>query len=159
LLDFSRLGRKDIVKTEVNMNELTNAAVMELKQLSPNHAKIKIGHLPVLQADYSLMYQVMFNLVSNGIKYSSKKEKPIITINAVQIKDKLTFVIKDNGAGFDMQYANKLFGVFQRLHSEEEFEGNGVGLSIVKRIINKFGGEVWGEGKVDEGATFYFTLN
>lgn len=141
------------------MNELTAAVVEELNKLFPNHASIQISPLPLIEGDYTLLYQVMFNLIGNAIKYSSKKEKPEITVCTEQKEGKTIFVIKDNGAGFDMRFADKLFGVFQRLHSEQEFEGNGVGLAIVQRIITKHGGKVWGEGKENEGASFYFTLN
>jgi light-regulated signal transduction histidine kinase (bacteriophytochrome) len=131
----------------------------ELNNLLPNHAEITIGPLPEAEGDYNLIYQVMFNLIGNSIKYSSKKEKPVISIYSEQKDGKNLYIIKDNGAGFDMRFAEKLFGVFQRLHSEQEFEGNGVGLAIVQRIIHKHGGIIWGEGKENEGASFYFTLN
>ncbi|OIR04975.1 phytochrome-like protein cph1 [mine drainage metagenome] len=159
LLAFSRLGRKELKRVDVNMNDLTKAVIEELNQTFPNQAKIEISDLPVVQGDYSLLYQAMLNLVSNAIKYSSKKDKPVIKIFTEQKDGKTIFTIKDNGAGFDMRFAEKLFGVFQRLHSEEEFEGSGIGLAIVHRIIAKHGGEVWGEGKVNEGATFHFKLN
>jgi PAS domain S-box-containing protein len=159
LLAFSRLGRQEIKMVQVNMNELATTAIEELNQISPNHAAIQLSPLPEVEGDYTLLYQVMMNLIGNAIKYSSKKEKPVIEIYAEQKEGKTIFTIKDNGAGFDMRFADKLFGVFQRLHSEQEFEGNGVGLAIVQRIINKHGGKIWGEGKENEGASFYFTLN
>ena len=159
LLAFSRLGRKEIKKVQVNMNELASTAIEELNRLMPNHAAIQLSPLPDVEGDYTLLYQVMINLIGNAIKYSSKKEKPVIAIYTEQKEGKTIFTIKDNGAGFDMRFAEKLFGVFQRLHSEQEFEGNGVGLAIVQRIINKHGGKIWGEGKENEGASFYFTLN
>ena len=159
LLAFSRLGRQEIKKVQVNMNDLASTALEELNRLFPNHAAIQLSPLPDVEGDYTLLYQVMLNLVGNAIKYSSKKEKPVIAIYAEQKEGKTIFTIKDNGAGFDMRFAEKLFGVFQRLHSEQEFEGNGVGLAIVQRIINKHGGKIWGEGKENEGASFYFTLN
>ena len=159
LLAFSRLGRKEIKKVQVNMNELASTAIEELNRLMPNHAAIQLSPLPDVEGDYTLLYQVMINLIGNAIKYSSKKEKPVIAIYTEQKEGKTIFTVKDNGAGFDMRFAEKLFGVFQRLHSEQEFEGNGVGLAIVQRIINKHGGKIWGEGKENEGASFYFTLN
>lgn len=119
---------------------------------------IKVNELPVSCADQSLIYQVWVNLLSNAIKYSEKKENPEIEVGAVDSEDVTTFYVKDNGAGFDMKYIDKLFGVFQRLHSANEFEGTGIGLAIVQRIILKHGGKIWAEGKVNEGATFYFTL-
>ncbi len=159
LLSFSKLGRKEIERTAIDMNELVESVVADSKRITENHATITISPMPSVKADYTLLHQVIFNLVSNAIKYSSKKENPLIEIFAKQQKDKTVFVVKDNGAGFDMRFADKLFGVFQRLHSEKEFEGNGVGLAIVQRIIAKHGGRIWGEGKQNEGATFYFTLN
>ncbi len=159
LLAFSKLGRKEIAKTDVNMNELTEAVLREVSVAFPHHAKIAVGTLPVVATDYTLMYQVMFNLVSNALKYSGKKTAPVIEISAAEKNGKTCFVVKDNGAGFDMRFADKLFGVFQRLHAESDFEGNGVGLAIVHRIVTKFGGEIWAEGKVHEGAVFYFTIN
>ncbi len=159
LLAFSRLGKKELDKTQVNMNELAEAVVNDINRTVKHKATIKLGRLPDVLGDYSLLYHVLHNLLSNAIKYSSKKEQPVIELFAEEKKGKTVFAVKDNGAGFDMRFSDKLFGVFQRLHSEEEFEGNGVGLAIVQRIINKHGGEVSGEGKQNEGATFYFTVN
>ena len=159
LLAFSKLGRKEPERQSVNMNQLLNKVLADLGEHYSINATIKIGILPNVQADNVMMYQVLYNLLSNAVKYSSKKENPIIEVFTEQKNDKTVFVIKDNGVGFDMEYADKLFGVFQRLHSEKQFEGNGVGLAIVHRIITKFGGRVWGEAKEDKGATFYFTLN
>jgi PAS domain S-box-containing protein len=159
LLAFSRLGRKELLKSPVNMHELTKLVVKDLNIALPNHATIQVGKLPEVMGDYNLLYQAMYHLVSNAIKYAGKKQNPLIEITATQKEGKDIISIKDNGAGFDMRFSKKLFGVFQRLHSESEFEGNGIGLALVHRIITKHGGTVWGEGKVNEGATFYFTLN
>jgi len=120
---------------------------------------VKISKLHDAKADGSLMRQVFINLLSNAIKYSSKNDKPMIEVTPEDKGDKIVYCVKDNGAGFDMRFSDKLFGVFQRLHAEDEFEGNGVGLAIVQRIISKHGGEVCGEGKENEGAVFYFTVN
>ena len=109
-------------------------------------------------ADYSLIKQVMINLLSNAIKFSSKQSKPKIEISSSINEKEIIFSIKDNGVGFDMKYVKKLFGVFQRLHSTDEFEGTGVGLATVHRIITKHGGSVWAESFLNEGATFYFSL-
>jgi light-regulated signal transduction histidine kinase (bacteriophytochrome) len=105
-----------------------------------------------------MITHVIYNLVENAVKYSSKTEQPRIEISSSQMDSEVVYHIKDNGIGFDQQYADRLFNVFQRLHTEEEFAGTGVGLAIVKRIIQRMGGRVWAEGKVNEGATFYFSL-
>ena len=159
LLAFSRLGRKELNINNVNTLDLVEAVIRELNTLFPNQANIIIGKLHSITADYGLLNQVFFNLISNAIKYSSKQEKPVVEIGSKEEKNKIIFFVKDNGAGFDMKYSNKLFGVFQRLHSQEEFEGTGVGLAIVHRIISKHKGKVWAEGKVNKGATFYFSIN
>lgn len=158
LLAFSRLGRKEIQKKTLNLNELTNSVIEEINKNTPHHAAIKVYNLHDVEADYSLLYQVIFNLLSNAIKYSAKKEHPLIEVSSRIQDGHIVVSIKDNGSGFDMKYKNKLFGVFQRLHSQEEFEGTGVGLAIVQRIIIKHGGKVYAEGKVDEGAMFEFGL-
>ena len=111
------------------------------------------------KADNIGIKQVWLNLISNAVKYSRLKEKAIIEIGSELKGEEIVYYVKDNGAGFDMRYVNKLFNIFQRLHSEEEFEGTGIGLAIVQRIIQKLGGRVWAEGKTNEGASFYFSLN
>lgn len=158
LLAFSHLGRKTLKTTKVDMVALTEAVVRELGISIAHNANIRIGALHSVNADFSLLRQVMFNLLSNAIKYSSLIDNPQVEINSEELDDEFVFSVKDNGAGFDMSYVKKLFGVFQRLHSQEEFEGSGVGLAIVHRIILRHGGRVWAEGKVNEGATFYFSL-
>jgi len=158
LLTFSRLGRKGIIKSPVNMNKIVETALGEINQSQMHTAEIRfINLLPVI-ADYNLLKHVIINLLSNAIKYSSKKEDPFIEISSELKNGTIIYSISDNGAGFDMQYVNKLFGVFQRLHSAEEFSGTGVGLAIVKRIIHKHDGKVWAQGKEGEGATFFFSL-
>jgi len=158
LLAFSRLGKKDIQKTTIDTNQLVRNIVSEISPVVNNHAQVKFLNLPPASADYTLIKQVWVNLISNSLKYSSKKEEPMIEIGSHPEASEIVYYVKDNGAGFDMQYANKLFGVFQRLHKPSEFEGTGVGLAIVQRIVSKHGGRVWGEGKPQEGATFYFSL-
>ena len=158
LLAFSRLGRKEVQKTTVDNTSMVTAVLKEIDSTDRCAAEIKIQPLPSSYADHSLLRQVWINLISNAIKYSSKKEAPVIEIGSTDTENNTTFYVKDNGAGFNMQYANKLFGVFQRLHSPSEFEGTGIGLAIVQRIITKHGGRVWAEGIVDEGAIFYFSL-
>jgi PAS domain S-box-containing protein len=158
LLSLSRLGRKEVQKSQVDMEGLTKVVVDELMKEVASFAKVKIDRLHAALADASLIKQVLVNIISNAIKYSSKSEKPFIEISSVKEDNKIIYSIKDNGSGFDMAYANKLFGVFQRLHSHEEFEGTGVGLALVKLIIDKHQGKIWAEGKVGEGAIFHFSL-
>jgi PAS domain S-box-containing protein len=154
LLEFSRLGRKPLNKIQVNVKEQIEQILREMDHT----AVIEIKELFSVEADPTLLHQVWINLVSNAIKYSSKVEKPTIEIGARKEAREITYYIKDNGAGFDMKYADKLFGVFQRLHKAKEFEGTGVGLAIVNKIITKHGGKIWAEAKVNEGACFYFTM-
>jgi signal transduction histidine kinase len=159
LLSFSRLGKKELVRTHVDMQQLATTVADELLQHEPeNKYRVHIGLLPPVEADQVMIRQVLINLVSNAIKYSSKKTDPEIEIGYKIEAGEVIYYVKDNGAGFDMAYVNKLFGVFQRLHSQEEFEGTGVGLALVKRIINKHDGEVWAEGVENIGATFYLSL-
>jgi signal transduction histidine kinase len=158
LLEFARMGTHEIYKGKVDMRALVDRTIAEQlhgKELQP---KIIIHDLPVVAADATLIDHVWDNLISNAIKYSSKKENPEIEIGAQSAPGEVTFYVKDNGTGFDMKYSAKLFAVFQRLHRPAEFEGTGIGLAIVQRIIHRHGGRVWAEAKRDEGATFYFTL-
>ncbi|UPT69257.1 MAG: ATP-binding protein [Sphingobacteriales bacterium JAD_PAG50586_3] len=158
LLNFSRLGRKEVKKARVNMQELTESILREIQVGKDFKAEVEIKPLDTAMADQSLLYNVMSNLMSNAVKYSSKVERPKVIISSEKKDNEVIFSVKDNGAGFDMEYANKLFGVFQRLHTSDEFEGTGVGLATVQRIIHKHGGHVWAESKIDQGATFYFSL-
>jgi len=159
LLAFSRLGKKELVRKQVDMYVLATTVINELLQHEPeNKYHVRIGDLPGAEADEFMIKQVLVNLVSNAIKYSSKKEAPSIEIGAMDETNRTVYYVKDNGAGFDMAYADKLFGVFQRLHSQEEFEGTGVGLALAKRIIDKHLGAIWAEGREAEGAVFYFSL-
>jgi len=158
LLAFSRLGKKEIQKSTIDAKELIEGTLYELGKSTEHHAEIKTGTLHDLQADYALISQVFINLISNAVKYSGKREKPVVEISSEIKNNEVIYCIRDNGAGFDMKYGHKLFGVFQRLHTSDEFEGTGVGLAIVQRIINKHGGRTWAEGKIDEGAAFYFSL-
>jgi signal transduction histidine kinase len=159
LLAFSRLGRQEIKKVPIDMGILATKVYQEIKQASPDrNIEFIMGVLPNVDGDTDMIRQVWVNLFTNAVKFTGKKEKAKIEVGSTSAGDMVTYYMKDNGAGFDMQYVGKLFGVFQRLHSVEEFDGNGIGLSNVKRIIERHGGKVWAEGKVDEGATFYFTL-
>lgn len=158
LLEFSRLGRKEVQVSNLNMEELVEGVMHEINQSSRHRASVSINSLHEAGGDYSLLCQVWKNLISNAIKYSSKKERPEVIIGSGRSENEITYFIKDNGAGFDMRYAHKLFGVFQRLHHPDEFDGTGIGLAIIQRVIAKHGGRVWAEARVNEGATFYFTL-
>lgn len=159
LLAFSRLGRKELTKTDVAMQDMVSLIIEEQKKLNGSETlEVRFSPLPPARADNSTIRQVWVNLISNAIKYSKQKEKSVVEVGYHEENDEVTYFVKDNGAGFDMKYYDKLFGVFQRLHSENEFEGTGVGLAIVHRIIAKHGGKIWAEAKVNEGATFFFTL-
>lgn len=158
LLQFSRLGRKELTKTVVDMKAIAETALYELNKSVQHSAEITIQTFHPALADASLMSHVWANLLSNAIKYSSKTESPRIEIKSEERDGKIIYSIKDNGVGFDMQYSHKLFGVFQRLHTSDEFEGTGVGLATAQRIIEKHGGKIWADGKVGVGATFYFFL-
>jgi light-regulated signal transduction histidine kinase (bacteriophytochrome) len=124
----------------------------------PARISFQVEALPAACGDPKLLYQVWTNLISNAIKFSARREKALIQIGSQVSAAETIFYIRDNGAGFDPQYAEKLFGVFQRLHSERDFAGTGVGLAIVQRIISRHGGRVWAEGRLNEGATFYFSI-
>ncbi len=158
LLRFSRLGKKELQKKETDMAALTEASISDIIRGKAYNADIQTDIKHRIYSDESLMKLVLINLIGNALKYSSKKEKPVVNIWSEEKGDDIVFSVKDNGVGFDMRYVNKLFGVFQRLHSVEEFEGTGVGLAIVQRIITKHGGKVWGKGVVNEGATLFFSI-
>lgn len=158
LLDFARLGRKTVPKNEVEMNRLVKKVIEDLSSGPSRKARFAVKPLHVAYGDHALLTQVWINFISNALKYSRNVDQPLIEIGSSQNADETTFFIKDNGVGFEIKYVEKLFGVFQRLHSEREFEGTGIGLAIIKRIISKHGGRVWAEGKVNKGATFYFSL-
>lgn len=158
LLAFSRLGRMGIKLHSINTNEIVRTCIKELLVSEKEKYQIKIRTLPHCQADSSMLKQVWMNLIGNAIKYSSKNDQPKIEIGFIPDEKRTVYYVKDNGVGFDMQYSNKLFGVFQRLHGNDQFEGTGVGLALVKRVVDKHGGETWAEAQVNEGATFYFSL-
>jgi len=159
LLAFSRLGRKQMFTSKIDMKSLAVSIFNELlKSEDPARIDFQITKLPAVQADPSLIRQVWVNLLANAIKFTSKKERAVIKVGSKQSNDEYIYYVRDTGAGFDMEYVDKLFGVFQRLHGESEFEGTGVGLAIVQRIIRRHGGRVWAEGEMEKGATFYFAL-
>jgi len=158
LLAFSKLGRRRLAKVPVDLTGLTQKVLKDLDEHDTGKASIRVGDLPPAEGDPALLYQVLVNLISNAIKYSGKKEAPEITIGSAENEGEFVYYVKDNGTGFNMAYVHRLFCVFQRLHSDSEFEGTGVGLAIVQRIIIKHGGRVWAEGEPDKGATFFFSL-
>ena len=159
LLTFSRLGRNPIAATSIDMEALARSALAEIgAPAAAGRARIEIHALPGAWGDPAPVKQVWIQLLSNAIKFSGKREQPLIEVSGHENAAESVYTVKDNGAGFDMKYYDKLFGVFQRLHSAAEFAGTGVGLAIVRRMVSRHGGRVWAEGKVDEGAAFYFSL-
>jgi light-regulated signal transduction histidine kinase (bacteriophytochrome) len=159
LLAFSKLGRKQVTVSEILMNELVQSIRDELTfDEGENIPVFDVQVLPPAKGDKSLIRQVWINLISNAIKYSRHKPSTAIKIGAYEQDKMVVYFVKDSGAGFDMQYYDKLFGVFQRLHSQEEFEGTGIGLAIVHKIVDRHRGSVWAESVLDEGTGFYFSL-
>jgi len=159
LLQFSRTGRKEMQQTTLDMNAVLDE-VLNSDTLDIQDRKIEwnIASLPVLKGDHALLRIVWFNLLSNAVKFTKDRETAIIQIGFHKKEKEFEFFVRDNGVGFDMRYAHKLFGVFQRLHSKQEFEGTGIGLANVRRIISKHGGQTWAKSSPDQGATFYFTI-
>jgi PAS domain S-box-containing protein len=159
LLDFSRTSRREIGKSQIDMDEFVTLILDELMQ-QEGQRNIKIDKTELLSgaADINMIRQVWVNLLSNALKYTQKKEAVCIEIGSYEDPKEIVYFVKDNGVGFNMAYYDKLFGVFQRLHKAEEFEGTGVGLAFVKRIIEKHRGRVWAEGELNIGATFYFSI-
>lgn len=159
LLAFSRMGRQSLAMGKVDSAQTVNAVVAEITASEPEREiEWRIEFLPEVQGDGALLRQVWTNLISNAVKYSRERKPAIITIFARDSAAETIFAVRDNGAGFDMAYADKLFGVFQRLHSADEFEGTGIGLATVRRIVSRHDGRTWAEGKAGEGATFYFSI-
>lgn len=160
LLSFSRLIRSELHCTKIDMESLVDNVISDFETVQDlSHKTIAIQKLPPANGDSNLLKQVWINLISNALKYSSKNENAQITIGSYINNDEVVYFIKDNGVGFNMNYAHKLFGVFHRLHSMNEFEGTGVGLAIVQRIISRHRGRIWAEGEIGKGASFYFTLS
>jgi PAS domain S-box-containing protein len=160
LLSFSRLGRHILIRQAINTELLVRGVLEELGSPWPDRqVDLRIGELPIADGDPALLKQVWVNLLSNALKYTRKRAAAIVEVGSVDRDGVVAYFVRDNGTGFDMKYADKLFGVFQRLHRAEDYEGTGVGLAIVQRIIHRHGGKVWAEAAPDRGATFYFTLN
>lgn len=159
LLSFSRLGRLELNMSRLDMESLVNDVWMELQIINPDRKiDLKIKNIPPGWGDRTLMKQVYSNLLSNAVKYTKLIDKAYVETGGYAGDGETIYYVKDNGVGFDMAYYDKLYGVFQRLHSADDYEGTGVGLAIVQRIIHRHGGRVWADGKIDKGATFYFTL-
>lgn len=159
LLQFSRTGRTEMHKERMDMNKALQEALTQLKECNAGrNIEWVIADLPSVLGDYALLRQVWINLLGNAVKYTGTREFARIEVSASNESGEIIFVVADNGVGFDMKYADKLFGVFQRLHTQEEFEGTGIGLATVQRIINRHGGRVWAEAERDKGAKFYFML-
>jgi light-regulated signal transduction histidine kinase (bacteriophytochrome) len=159
LLTFSRLGRQPLNKQPVAVADLVRQVVAELRHLQPDRSvEVMVGDLPPCEADPLLLRQVFVNLLSNALKFTRNCEQARIEVGHQDGGGEGVYFVKDNGAGFDMQYAHKLFGVFQRLHRSDDYEGTGVGLANVQRVLHRHGGRIWVEAALDRGATFYFTV-
>jgi hypothetical protein len=159
LLTFSRLSRQEIHKIAVEPERLVRQVLQKLEsEREGRRIDISIGHLPPCNADPMLLHQVFVNLMANALKYTRRCDVARIEVTSCAESGATTYCIRDNGAGFDMRHADKLFGVFQRLHNYDEFEGTGVGLAIVQNIIQRHGGRIWAKAELDRGAAFYFTL-
>lgn len=159
LLTFSRMSKQSVMKQQVSPSDIVRKALEELKPMTEGRQiEIKLTDLPICQADPNLLRVVFVNILSNAIKYTSKKELAVIEIGTDDSDEGTIYFVRDNGVGFDMRYVEKVFGVFQRLHAASDYEGTGIGLSFVQRIIIRHGGRIWATSEVDKGATFYFTL-
>lgn len=158
LLAFSRLGRKPLTSAAVDTDRLVQECIAEVLQGADSKPEMVIGHLPSCWGDRALLKQVWINLISNAVKYSGRAAAPRVEVFADEDGDRCVYTVRDNGVGFDMQYYNKLFGVFQRLHHVDEFSGTGVGLAIVMRVVTKHRGRIWAEAAVDKGAAFHFSI-
>jgi signal transduction histidine kinase len=159
ILIFSRASRREMAASDIDMTGLVQATLTDLAPaMTGRNIKVKVGPLPQMRGDREMMQRVWMNLLDNAIKYTMRKENALIEVGSYPEAESTVYFVKDNGAGFDMAYVDKLFGVFQRLHGPEDFPGTGAGLAIVKRIVGRHGGRVWAEGKQEEGATFYFVL-
>ncbi len=159
LLAFSRMGRAELKRLEVDLSEVVHEVQRELApELKGRQVTWHVAPLPEVEADPALLRSAVKNLLANAVKYTRRKEDALIEVGAASEAGEAHVWVKDNGVGFDMRYADKLFGVFQRLHPEDDFEGTGIGLAHVRRIVSRHGGRVWAEGRPDEGATFHFTL-
>lgn len=165
LINMGRIGRQELIRKPTDLNDLLKSVLNDLQtEIETRSIDLRLGELPVVECDPGLIKQVFTNLLSNAVKYTRHQERPVIEVGQSHQNgqnsdvEETVFFVRDNGAGFDQKYENKLFGVFQRLHRAEEFEGTGVGLATVRRIIQNHGGRIWAKGETGKGATFYFTL-
>jgi light-regulated signal transduction histidine kinase (bacteriophytochrome) len=159
LLNLGRIGRKELDCKLTDLNSLVKSVLRDLQpDCEGRQIEWSIQELPIVPCDPGLMKQVFANLLSNAVKYTRRQQSARIEIGELTVEGRSVIYVRDNGAGFEQQYVHKLFGAFQRLHRAEEFEGAGVGLATVQRIIRKHGGRIWAEGKVNQGATFFFQL-
>ena len=160
LLNLAHVGRQELKREPTSLNALIEEVIADLRRETDGRdIEWRIAQLPAIEGDPGLLKQVFANLLSNSVKYSRPRQRAIIEIGVRKMNEETVLYVRDNGVGFNMKYADKLFGVFQRLHRAEEFEGTGVGLAIVERVVRRHGGHIWAESELDKGATFYFTLN
>jgi light-regulated signal transduction histidine kinase (bacteriophytochrome) len=159
LLKLSQVTRAEIRSVTVDLSRIAEKILSDLQQTEPERdVRFRVAPNLIVHGDTRLLQVVLENLLNNAWKYTSRREAAEIEFGSLQESDRLVFFVQDNGAGFDMAYAGKLFGAFQRLHTPREFPGTGIGLATVQRIIHRHGGRIWAEGAVNEGATFFFTL-
>jgi light-regulated signal transduction histidine kinase (bacteriophytochrome) len=159
LLSLAGVGRQELHRQPTGLNSLVEQVVADLaSEVAERQIQWRIDSLPVVECDPGLMKQVLVNLLSNAVKFTRTRAQAVIEVGAQRENGERVIFVRDNGVGFDMKYAGKLFGVFQRLHRPQDFEGTGVGLATVQRIIQKHGGRIWADAKQDKGAVFYFTL-
>lgn len=159
LLAFSRIGRSEVKKSRIHLGYLVKEALKDFEEETKDRdISWKVGELPEVSCDGSMLRLVFVNLISNALKFTRPRSRAGIEIGCIHEKDEFIFFVQDNGVGFDSRYQDKLFGVFQRLHQQDEFEGTGIGLANVRRLIHRHGGRTWADGQIDKGATFYFSL-
>lgn len=159
LINLGRIGRQELMRQPTNLSELAEMTLLDLRpEIEARSIDVRLAPLPLVECDPGLIKQVFANLLANAVKYTRYQERPVIEVGTLEQDGEAAIFVRDNGAGFDQKYENKLFGVFQRLHRAEEFEGTGVGLATVRRIVENHGGRIWAKGEAGKGAAFFFTL-